>query len=140
MTWVEVSRPDGSRYGLLYGKDPDQSVRVRHIEASFRGRRAWCLPVSVRSKLCDQPPPIDWNALVRERWSPDPDVDREWMSWGQEHLIFELLEPDLDPADTMRLLGPLGLRDLFVAALAGAPVMQRVLQPETPTSGTPGRT
>ena len=61
------------------------------------------------------------------------------MSWGQEHLVLELLEPDLDPADAMKLLGPLGLRDLFVAALTGAPVTQRVLLPETPTSGTPGR-
>jgi hypothetical protein len=123
--WLEATRADGSRYGLLRIDENDGSVRVRHIEAPVDGRPAWCIPVSLSLVHFAKPgtSKIDWHAVQCGKVLQNAQADARWTAWARDHLALEMLTECATPAAAMSALGSTGIRDLVMLAIAVSPLV-----------------
>jgi hypothetical protein len=123
--WVEATRADGSRYGLLRIDEADGSLRVRHVEVPMDGQPAWCIPasISVMQYAKSNTPKIDWHAVRSGKVRHNAKDDARWMAWANNHLALEMLTEGATPTAAMSALGSTGIQDLVMLALAVSPLV-----------------
>lgn len=123
--WVEATRTDGSRYGLLRFDEADGSLRVRHVEVPVNGQPARCIPasISVMQYAKSDTPKIDWHAVRRGTVRHKAKADARWMAWANDHLALEMLTEGGTPAAAMSALGSTGIQDLVMLAIAVSPLV-----------------
>lgn len=121
--WVEVPRADGSRYGLLRADDSDGSIAVRHVEGAAEGGPPRCVPVSVQKLGDSASVSVDWDAIAAGNVDGGREVRDTWNEWARMNLAVEVMMPGVDAVEALEAIGPMGMEDPVMLALALSPLV-----------------